>query len=196
MHLRPLLLNFFVNYESFIAKYAPFDTPQMDDQILLGLNRAWRCVYYHQGVQPTEDEVVIENGAVEGPNVTLPAARQHFVAPFLARCVAEMSQALPVEQAEATQEARHWGKWGRDGGCKIDHLVALLVCLQVIVAVFECVHVLQLFVVVLLEEGCQECPKFLGSKGVEILAVLFLQSLVQALQEFFLLLPASEGIMV
>ena len=47
MHLRPLLLNFFVNYESFIAKYAPFDTPQMDDQILLGLNRAWRCVYYH-----------------------------------------------------------------------------------------------------------------------------------------------------
>ena len=101
VHLRPLLLNFFVNYESFIAKYAPFDTPQMDDQILLGLNRAWRCVYYRQGVQPTEDEVVIENGAVEGPNVTLPAARQHFVAPFLARCVAEMSQALPVEQAEA-----------------------------------------------------------------------------------------------
>merc|ERR1712216_659066 len=83
LHLRPLLQNFFTNYREFVGKYAPFESPQLGNDIVIGLNRASRCVYYHSaddglGEEGDQGDVVSER---------LPETNHtSFTEKFLSRC--------------------------------------------------------------------------------------------------------------
>jgi len=78
--MRPLLRNFFSNYNAFLMKYAPFETPELTESILIGLNDAWRCVHFNYdkevenegqiGSEEDVDLIVAQDDNVNGTDYT------------------------------------------------------------------------------------------------------------------------------
>jgi len=129
-------LNFFANYQSFLLKYAPFETPTMDDEVLMGLVCAWGCCEcgglggkegdVTQGVDQRVAETV-GAGKITNATVAAAAGEAAFMEPFLAQCIEEMSQALPVEQAEGYRLPVHPGAFRHrtEVSCSCDGLLYL-----------------------------------------------------------------------
>jgi len=99
--MRPRLTNFFTNYKAFLKKYAPFETPEMPSNVLIGLNDAWRCVQYNY-----EKEVIDEGQIGSDDEVDLIVAQDDnsnstdFTEAYLQQCVALVTAVLGDDECK------------------------------------------------------------------------------------------------